>query len=209
MSTVERILKPSTTKKNNIITVTGVSGSGKDYLVGQALTHYKNTWFDEVTIFNFGTELFNFLTAAPSATKIDNRDAMKNLSSEEIDDSVSMAIASLLALQPALNLAHVAFFTKGKMQLNPGNEKIINPHEYIFVRSAPELIQAWRQAENSRRQRPTETLDQIQMHQNLAYLMTYGLAQSLGLGLIVINNDPAFTDRSVSVIAEETNTYLR
>lgn len=205
MSNIERLAPMSSdTSKNRIITITGLSGSGKDYLVSAAQKICPDLIGQQISIFNFGSELLKSLAAQAPDMPVHNRDMLKQLQQEAIDPAVQLTLQRLLMNQPALYLTHVVHRQRDKLVISPDNERLVNSMEYVFVHTEPGQIFDWRQQEMAKRQRQQESLDEIAMHQNIAQAATHALALSLDTGYMIIRNEPSYTAEAASALAEES-----
>lgn len=206
MPTAERYIPMSHEKgKNRLITVTGVSGCGKDYLVSMAQQMSPDIVGSKVAVFNFGSELLATLSAQSPDISAPSRDILKYLPQESIDPAIQITLQRLLASQPALYLSHIVHRQRDKLVISPENDRLVNSLEYIFVHSDPALIHAWRQQEQGHRQRELQAIDDIALHQNVAQMATYALAMSLGSGFVLLHNRPSDTAEAASVLLEESS----
>lgn len=208
MATIERLSYMSPEDHNKILTVTGISGSGKDYLVNHARLLAPDIIGDRIAIFNFGSKLFQSLTADLGPLSIKNKDDLKNLPVEVINCYVAQTIQKLLDCQPALYLNHVVWKQQGKLMINPESEYKVNSFEYIFIHAEPDLISTWRLHDQKNRPRELESIDQIALHQEIAQLTSLAIARQLGAGFIRIDNRPNDIIESTAVVLEEAKRML-
>ncbi len=206
---LERLIPPPRdTDKNRIITVTGVSGSGKDFLIDHAAKVEPSIVGSQITVFNFGSELLQSVTSAiPEMASKDN-DYLKSLPLEVLDFHIQTTLDRLMNAQPALQLTHLVFKQRGSLVINPENEKKTDAIEYFFVQSDPEMIYKWRLDNLENRKRDIESVDDIAMHQTIARAATTAIAMRLNSGLIVLNNNPQDTTQLVSEMLGECRNRL-
>lgn len=194
--------------KNKIITVTGISGSGKDYLVKKAGEAEPELLGGKISVFNFGSELLESvrksLVDADSVTK----DALKALPLGDLDAYIQETLDRLLDAQPCLQMTHIVFRQRGSYVMNPKSEIRTNALEYIFIESDPEQISLWRHENQGVRKREVELIEDINLHQTIARLGTYAMATRLGAGMVIVKNDPSFTDPIACEMAQECRDQL-
>lgn len=191
MANVERLLQTRTGEGHNrIITLTGISGVGKDYLVDQAKVKEPDIVGDLVTVFNFGGRLLQRLRAElPSLLNVSNDD-LKKLPVEVLEGQIRVVLEDLLHCQPALFLSHVVYKQQERFLITPANERLVDPREYFFVYADPEQIMNWRLRNQKERTRELEEIGQIAMHQEIALSVSLAIARYLGAGFIVVHNSP-------------------
>ncbi len=164
MSYKERYLPKEGENHNRILILTGVSGSGKDFLLSEA--RRQGIMPNGVKTFNFGDELFNHLKRVYPAlrTKDDIRTALTN---EQVRKGILSIIDGVIDSQPVIVNTHVLNKQRETIALNPDIDTRIHPTGYLFVWSEPDQIVRWRK-EDTTRTREVETVDEIVLHQNLA-----------------------------------------
>lgn len=199
--TTERVNKLfSDYPHNNVITVTGISSSGKDYLVNLASQREPELIGKQISLFQFGYELFKLINKNHTEKLTNERDGLKTLSSDSIEGYVEIALDKLLSLQPVVQLTHIAVSQRDKYIINPKSEVKTLAKAYIFIETDPELIYWWRKTEQTTRHRPVELIDDIEVHQGIALAATTLLSRRLGSAMFVVHNDYAETDENVSQI---------
>lgn len=186
---VERVHRPYNRSVNHeIVTVTGISCSGKDFLVNHASAKEPSLIGGRVNLFQFGSELAQVVAQNLPSTLINNRDSLRNLSPEFLAEFIERTLKKLLGMQPAVQLTHVVVNQQGKLVVNPQNESTTLAKAYIYVWSDPALIYSWRMAELAQRSRPIESVDNISLHQEIALATTSILSRKLGAGMFVVYN---------------------
>lgn len=210
MANVERLLQIRTGEcHNRIITLTGISGVGKDYLVNQARVKEPDLIGDRVTVFNFGGRLLQRLRTELPSLLPTNNDDLKKLPVEILEGQIRAALEDLLHCQPALFLSHVVYKQQERLLITPGNERLVDPREYFFVYAEPEQIMDWRLKNQHERTRDLEEIGQVSMHQEIALSASMAIARYLGAGFIVVHNSPVDIMEATSVLLEETRGLLK
>ena len=209
MSRVERIIEPrEIDSKNRILTVTGVSGSGKDYLVSEAEKMAPDIFDGGVMIFNLGSELSRLtFTNTDSGVPV-SQDSLNKLPNEEVNPHLTKAIQSLLDQQPAVYLTHVVCRQQNDLVMSPMCERKVNAKQYVFICADPEHIYGWRKAQQSQRERDLQTADDIALHQRIAQMATVEIAATLGSGCLLIHNRPGYDAEAIEVIVEEARKLI-
>lgn len=186
---VERIHKPILGSVNNeIVTITGISSSGKDYLVNLAAKKQPSLIGGKVHLFQFGSELARVVAQNLPNTLSNGRDSLKNLPPALLEEYIEKTLQKLLEGQPAVQLTHVVVSQQGKLVVHPQSEKTTLAKAYIYVWSDPGLIYSWRLAELASRNRTVEPVGDISLHQEIALAATTILSRRLGAGMFVIYN---------------------
>jgi adenylate kinase len=178
--------------------MTGVSGSGKDYLTGKVAQ--AGLMPERVRQFSFGQELFR--VAQASYPEIQTRDDLKTkLTQEQVRAEVSGVIGKLLEAQPALLNTHVVYRQGDSLVTNPDVEEELQASHYVYVRAEPAQIAEWR-ARDTSRVRPAETAAQIGLHQEIALGVVHAIAQQVGAEMITIRNHPDYADANLATMHE-------
>lgn len=197
-----------TRKKNRILTVTGVSGCGKDFLTEEAIRAEQALIGNRINVFNFGTQLLRTSQEMIPDTMRYGRDDLKTLPLHILQQCIDATIRQLVHSQPALELIHVVFRQQGSLVVGLQNEVQTNALQYIYVEADPLQIRAWRNADNSGRKRMDETPEEIRLHQDIARETVLAIARYLGAGMLLIRNDAANTQHNVAVLNEEAHSLL-
>lgn len=209
MPQIERLLPINYERATRrIITITGISGCGKDHLIEQAKRMDPDTTGNQVSVFNFGTELLRFISSQSPGLALPNRDFLKDLPQKEIEKYVRGTLELLISKQPALYLTHVVHRQQKELIISPEVERLINAREYIFIYTDPQLIFDWRQQCQVVRQREPQTVDDIALHQNIARVATYVFALSFGCGFLLIHNCPDGGLEGAAAILEDARKLL-
>ena len=164
MKIIERYVPQTRDDLNRFIIVTGVSGSGKDYLLDKSVRQGGLPSGSRVV--NFGTELFEELRVRNPQLR--TRDDIKTqLTQGDVRQGVVHLVDRLIDQQPAVINVHVVFRQNESLILNPDSDRRLRPGHYLFVWSDPEQIQRWRAVDSSR-VRQSESFDEIALHQDIA-----------------------------------------
>jgi adenylate kinase len=184
MSYIERYRPKEGEGHNKILVVTGVPGSGKDYLLAEA--GRLGMIPPSVKTFGFGEELFDYLKAIHP--NIQTRDDIRTLlTQDDVRQGVIGVIDRLVRAQPAALNTHVVYRQRESLITNPDIDKRMHPHGYLFVWSEPDQIAAWRTQDTSR-VRPPESIDDIALHQDIALEVVSVVARHTGASLKTIWN---------------------
>ncbi len=194
--------------KNRIITVTGISGAGKDYLVKKASELEPELLGGKIAIFNFGSELLASIRQSLADADFITQDALKDMQLDDLDAYIQRTLDRLISLQPSLQMTHVVFKQRGSYVMNPQSELRTKALEYLFIESDPDQISQWRIENQDKRKREIELMDDINLHQTIARLGTYAMATRLGAGMVIVKNDPSFTDSIACEMVQECRDLL-
>ena len=92
--------------------------------------------------------------------------------------------------------------------INPKSETKTLAKAYIFIETDPELIYSWRLAEQVKRHRSIELIDDIELHQGIALAATTLLSRRLGAAMFIIRNNYQETDENSAQINEIVRELL-
>jgi adenylate kinase len=181
-----------------ILLVTGVSASGKDYLLNRAKEHEPRLGA-EVPIVGMGSAILSKLSQLGEST---DRDRMKHVVTNDVMRGVVRGIvADLVVAHPAAVLnGHITYRQQGELVSNPDIDAEINPAAYAVVVADPNDIVEWRAADSSRRREP-ETSDEIAYHQDFTIQIAERMAVLLGSQCQIIENNPSDTNTSSLTLA--------
>lgn len=178
--------------------MTGVSGSGKDHLVGRVVS--TGLMPDRVRTFSFGQLLFE--QAQATYPELRTRDDLKTmLTQEQVEAEASGVIGRLVKAQPALVNTHVVYRQGDTLAINPDVEVDLQASHYVYVKAEPAQIVEWRNRDASRT-RAAETTAQIGLHQEIALGVIHAIAQHVGAEMITINNHSDFVDANLATMHE-------
>lgn len=209
MSIIERLLEPRHfERKNKIITITGVSASGKDHLVLRARKISPQTFGNGLSVFNLGHEISKLVASDNGIDTAEIQDRLKYFPNKELNPHLLRALNLLLGQQPAIYLTHVVCKQQDDLVMSPECERIVNTREYIFVYANPEQISRWRNAELSQRKREVQSLEEIALHQRIAHVSTLEIASALGAGYLLVHNKNGTDEEAANAIIEEVKMFL-
>jgi adenylate kinase len=182
-----------------ILLITGVSASGKDYLLNRAKEHEPRLGV-EVPIISMGSAILSKLSRLGGETVY--RDRMKHMVSNDVMRGVVRGIVSeLVVTHPAIVLnGHMTYRQQGELVSNPDIDAEISPAAYAVVVADPSNIAEWRAADAGRR-RETETVDEIAYHQDFTIQTAERMAVLLGAQCQIIENNLGDTDASSLTLA--------
>lgn len=180
--------RPEEGSKNKLVVITGISGSGKDYLLSE-LEKTDNRIGTAISIVNFGELLFSRLRQVdPSNNIVTSRDDLNRYVSQDvIRVLINSVVDEVIARQPAIVNTHVAYMQQGSIQINPDVVRRMAVTSFVYVWSDPELIAEWRKNDHDRR-RDLETPEDIILHQRIALESTRIIAEVLGVGFRSLYN---------------------
>ncbi len=183
MSVNEKFIPRQNKNLNRLVVVTGVSASGKDYLL-ERLTDQGGIPAP-IKVVNFGDELFNHLKGKHS--DVDSRDDIKTLSQEEIGTGILDIASKLEGEAPAVINTHTVYRQNGSLSVTPDVDLRLKPITYMYIGASPDQI-VERRATDTKRKRSLETADQINLHQSISIEVIGALAKHIGSELVTIWN---------------------
>lgn len=176
--------------------VTGVSGSGKDYLI----TAFKERSEIKVEVVNFGQELFE--RAQVLVPALSSRDDLsREFSRSDLYPIIEELACDIRSRGAVVLNTHVVYKQGEALIINPVVEKQIGPDLYVFVQAGPAHIVDWRE-KDSTRDRLSEEVTAIDLHQKIARATTAFLAEYVGAQFVVIENTPETLDLNWRVLEE-------
>lgn len=191
--------RPEERDKNKLVVVTGISGSGKDYLLSEFVKRaYKIG--TAISVVNFGELLFSRLRQIdPGNNIVMSRDDLnRSVSQDVIRVLINSVVGEVITRQPVIVNTHVAYKQQGSIQINPDVIRKMAVKSFVYVWSDPELIAEWRKNDYDRR-RDSETPEDIILHQCIALESTRIIAEVLGSGFRSLCNR---TDNTMENIAK-------
>lgn len=184
--------------KNRIIGVTGLTGVGKDYLVGAANADRK-------------IETRNLGTMIGSALNLDRDEMMEAATPDRIRAAQLSAYRSVVDLQPVLVTCHaVREMANGDLGYDREMEQIFNPLTYVFVHAPAELILERTIVRNKRGERKSPVLgvDVIEEEQSRKLELVRELTDDTGSRLVLIDNIDSAYVGNVAIIRSEIELVL-
>ena len=185
---------------NNIFMVTGVSGSGKDFIINKL----KPCIPRDFSIFNFGQELFKDIRGNNSL--VGNSDSLKNLDYEIINQSLIAVAERVVQSQPVIVNTHVVYINRGDLIFTPEINYLLQPLIYIHI-TAP-VVDVFDRRLDSCRSRPTESITRIKLHQDTSIFITRRIAKELGAEFINIWNRKGNVNSNIKILSNTLRKYL-
>lgn len=176
---------------SRVITVTGVMGVGKGYVLRalQAMPEYPTN----VNVVSFG-DILAAQTGVP-------RDQLRHLSQPEISELQNKAVGAIKQRTPLVLDSHVVPVQNGLVVHNPQIEKLMRPAHYVALITDPETIKD-RRINDSTRTRVEQNAEEINMHQKLLLAILGVLSHEIGSGLTVLRNDTGETVESLNMLLQ-------
>lgn len=200
MSYIERYRPKEGEGHNKILVVTGVPGSGKDFLLSEASK--RDIMPSSVRSISFSEELFSYLKSIHP--HLQTRDEIRTLlSQDDVRQGVIGVIDRVIQAQPATLNTHVVYKQRESLISNPDIDIRMKPHGYLFVWSEPDQIATWREQDSSRI-RPPENVDDIALHQDVALEVVSVVARHTGASLKTIWNRSDNVADNLSTLQERT-----
>lgn len=192
----EAICNPQLEECHRLMVVTGVSGSGKDYLI----TAFKERSEIKVEVVNFGQELFERAQALlPALSSRD--DLSREFSRSDLYPIIEELACDIRSRGAVVLNTHVVYKQGEALIINPVVEKQIGPDLYVFVQADPAQIVDWREKDTTR-DRLSEEVTAIDLHQKIARSTTAFLAEYVGAQFVMIENTPETLDLNWRVLEE-------
>lgn len=198
MSYRPRSLAPSAGPHNRLVVLTGVSCSGKDFLLSRML--HENLLPPSVAIYNFGESLYALLRL--SHPELPGRDAIRHLiPPEEVDQAMQQIVEEILAAQPAVLNTHVVYRHEQSFIFRLDSHQDMNPYAYVYVWADPEDILRWR-SHDSGRLRDAESLTDISFSQDIYLELCSIAARRVGARMMTMWNRPNNVLDNINIIRE-------
>ena len=196
----ETLYSPEKTRHNKIVVVTGVTCSGKDFLLKEV---FEDDSLANVNQFSLGTMVGEYHGK--------NRDQMLGvLDQDGIRVAQVASLSKILENTPAIVNTHIVARYRDMYLTGPQLEIGLNPQHYIVVAGDPEQIVEWRIKRNRARNRNSliETPREIELHQNLIIATTQTLADYHGSRITIVRNLPTQTTDNVSSMRDIIKGFL-
>lgn len=180
---------------HSVMYYTGVSASGKDFLLDRAFED--DGIASRVTRLSMGRMMASKLSMdRDTMIKKDGIDSIRDVQAELVPDLISVG--------PTVMNAHLVSKYNGVLVVNPQFEIDLRPQQYVVVYSDPELIRQRRIARNGLGQRQSDIEDEAtrDLHQRLAITTSRTLAEYHGSGLTVIYNGDNNTEDNVALLKD-------
>lgn len=127
---IEKHWNKETENNNKVLILTGLSGSGKDYL----LRKFKESGnlSTNISTYSFGEKLFEEIKKWFPELK--NRDRMRvKLSEYDLVSGVNNAIEQILKEQPVILNTHTVYRQGNGLSITPDFDKKIKAGSYVYV----------------------------------------------------------------------------
>lgn len=174
------------------IIVTGIPGSGKSTVIEGALKACQN-----LVAVNHG----NMMLSQASLQNID-RDQLRKLPLDQ-QQKFGLEAAKKIALMQGVVLIDTHAFVKTPLGFCPGIPegilKIFNPKAIVLIECSPSIIYERRQSDSNRK-RDTETIEQIDYHQQISRSLLVASSATSGALFSVIRNQNSPEESSKQLI---------
>jgi adenylate kinase len=204
MSMHEYLLPGNTRDHNNFVIVTGISGSGKDYLLGKA--QEEGAVPKEVPVIPYGQEIFNRLKDLYPYDVL-TRDDLKKLSHAQQSPTINQVANEIIARQPAVVNTHVVVQQEVGLSIYPTVDQKLNSKHYVFVNTDPGLIKEWRAQDTSRKRIQADT-DELSLIQEISMGFTEVIANFIGARFTVLKNKTDNLSDNLEKLGEIIKTIL-
>jgi len=112
-------------KLNNLLIVTGISGSGKDFLLSEVVNNNPELT-SKISIYSFGQELFKVLKEKGVNGDLQNRDQLKELGDQKLMQlAITQTVNYILTTLPAIINTHIAYKQNNSIQINPNIDRLL------------------------------------------------------------------------------------
>lgn len=186
--------------KNRIAIVTGVSASGKDFLLEKSMEAIKQT-NSSLSYGSFGELLQEKAKNIESSIEVSDRDDLKHaITQDRMKVLIDAVVSDLIRIQPVIINTHVVYNQQGSLLINPDVNERINAIQYIFVGADPNTIRDRRLLDIRRRE--NESVSQIFIHQQIALEASRIMAESYGARFTSIDNRSDNIDSNIALIRE-------
>lgn len=185
---------------NQLIVVTGVSCSGKDFL----LEKIKPLLPREIEVVSFGEELYRTVSATQAVGQ--SRDQLRKVGYEFLKKPVQDLVGRIIERQPLVLNTHTVFNARGDLIFTLTTQYRLLPKSYIHV-SAPveEIVERRSQRERWGEQ---DSERQIEFHQDLSAFVTARIARDLGSSFVQLWNHRDNLETNLELLQRELSTLL-
>lgn len=204
MGYVERYRAREGEGHNKILVITGISGVGKDFFLSKAIK--QGVVSPSVKTFSFGGELLTYFKDVYPYVRTRN-DIRDFLTQDQEQEGITRTIDRLISLQPAMLNIHVVYRQRENLVANPDIDKRMHPIGYIYVWGEPDQIAQWRTQDVDRLRR-LESVEDINLHQDIALEIALLLAHYTGAGLKTIWNRTDNVVENLAIIEERAKELI-
>lgn len=185
-------------RNNDIVVVTGVSASGKDYLLKRA----REQFADRIQVVSLGALIHADMRRRHPGV-YDASDSLKKATMEDLRVSAHNATDELIAAEdPTVVNGHVAYRRQESVVVDTDMNMRLNPRDYVFIEADPDEI-LHRRITNER-DRVIESVDIIHIQQEIARVAVAALASRMGARVNNVINDNE-VERNAGLIADVVN----
>lgn len=196
------------TAANSLLVVTGIPGSGKDYLLAKWQEQHPLT-AKKVRLISFGETMMRYIKTATEKISVGNRDDLrKSLTQAQVKMIADQVVELIIKQQPAIANTHVAYHQQGSIIINPETFKKLAATAFIYNWADPKQIQVWRSTDQTR-QRDRESISDIAFFQDIAFESTLRLAKYLGASFRSLNNREDNTLDNIAILSEKVENILK
>jgi len=129
----------------------------------------------------------------------DSRDGLKTLPPDVFSQFTGILLDEVIERQPIVLNSHTVYRQDSSLAVNPVSERRLNPSHYLFVSADPEDVVEWRAADKTR-QRPVESVQDIEFHQTIALGVVRAITEVMDSRLLVVHNTVVTTDTNAQEI---------
>ena len=180
-----------------MIVVTGVSGSGKDFLLEKVRPLINS----KVSFLNFGQALFEEVRR--NQPGISSRDQLASLDYRTFHRERLVVVSKALQTQPVVLNTHMLLCFSDGLVFADVIDRLLLPRTYVHISSPVSEIYERRKQGN--RERRVETESRIRLHQNLSLYTTAVVAKDLGSEFIRICNKEDNVETSIQILSKAIN----
>lgn len=187
-------------RHGRIFVVTGIPGVGKTTVLDASLEAARASGSDDVSLVNYGTVMFE---EAKSKGLVEDRDQMRNLQTEaqrEIQRLAAEKIADMAKDKIVIVDTHMLIKTpEGFLPGIPmWVAEALCPNVIILVEAFPEEI-AGRRSKDAARNRDVESVEDINLHQELCRTAAMTCAEITGSTMKIIMNHDGKAEEAAAV----------
>lgn len=173
---------------NRLIVVSGVSGCGKDYLLGKAVASNLES---HIKLFPFGELLYRQLKSLNTSTPLQTtgRDQLKDtFTQDQLAEQIIFIAQNIINEQPGIVNTHLVYRQQTSLIVNPEIIAQLNPKVIIFIGADPDDVCKWRKEPG--RKRDIESPNYISFFQGIEREVAKRFAEFLGSKFVEIINSP-------------------
>lgn len=193
----------------NLVTVSGVSGAGKDFLLNEVRGTIGQQ--ADIEFIHFGGLIRDIARAKKPAGYQEASGGLRGINPEVMDAFKLEAIDALIekmgnhSLQLSVLNYHLTYKPQGQVKVDMDTVLALRPRDFIVVTSDPEEILSRRASDNAHRNRELESVDAIDRQQNLEVQCVGAITKYIGARALVISNssnDSSTLNKNVELVTE-------